>query len=97
VEAFEDCASGLLVRDERDEFQTAAARARQGVDIVDALQELRPVDARRRLTNDGCGDILGSDGGRAIWSWLAARANTIGKVDDFTMMVVVVAAAAALA
>ena len=44
LEAVEDCTSRLIVQDERDEIQAATALTGQCVDVVDALQELRPVN-----------------------------------------------------
>jgi len=72
VQAFEDRASRILLEDQRDELQAAAARAGQSIDVVDALQELGPVNTGRWFTNGGYGNVLGGDGGRAIRSRLAA-------------------------
>ena len=75
VQAFEDRASRILLEDQCDEFQAADARAGQSIDVVDALQELGPVDTGRWFTNGGYGNVLGGDGGRAIRSWLTAPAR----------------------
>ena len=64
-----------LLEDQRDELQAAAARAGQSIDVVDALQQLGPVNTGRWFTNGGYGNVLGGDGGRAIRSWLAAPAR----------------------
>ena len=45
MEAVEDCRSRLIVQDECDEIQAATALTGQCVDVMDALQELGPVNA----------------------------------------------------
>ena len=75
----------VLVQDERDKFQAAAARARQGVDVMHALQELRPVNTCRRLMDRGLGNVPGGDGGRARRCWAAAPVREEwqgGRFDD---------------
>ena len=100
MEAFEDCANRVLVQDERDEFQAAAARACQGVDVIDALQELRQsirIEGPRRAAGATClgatATVQCGDGS------LHGRAR-IGKVGDLTIraaaLAVVIAAAAAV-
>ena len=75
MEAVEDCTSRLIVQDERDEIQAATALTGQCVDVVDALQELRPVNTDGWLTNGGRRDVPGSDGSHAMRGWLTAPAS----------------------
>ena len=75
VEAVEDYRSRLIVQDERDEIQAATALTGQCVDVMDALQELGPVNACRWFTKGGRRDVPGSDGSHAMRGWVTASAS----------------------
>lgn len=73
AQAVEDFPCRLLVEDERDEPQAPAAGARKGIDVVDPLQELGPVDARRRCAQSERRDMHGADWGSAGGTGLGTR------------------------
>ena len=75
VEAVEDCRSRLIVQDECDEIQATTALTGQCVDVMDALQELGPVNTCRWFTEGGRRDIPGSDGSHAMRGWVTASAS----------------------
>jgi hypothetical protein len=75
VEPVEDFRSRLIVQDERDEIQAATALTGQCVDVVDALQELRPVNTCRWFTNGGRRDVPESDRSPAMRGWVTASAS----------------------
>ena len=64
-----------IFQDERDEIQATTALTGQCVDVVDALQELGPVNACRGFTNGRRRDVPGRDGSHAMRGWLTAPAS----------------------